>query len=852
MTPPTTPPSDLSWEVRPTDPWDEDSELVEAPAGWSDAALAEALRCGLAETGKGGRRSLRKGLGSACRQLAAWAAAAGIRGEDEPFAELLLAHLARGRIVLGTALARAALTEDGQAVYAAKIIDWPIAPKAELEAALAAQRDLLAGVRLGIAGAPGPAALDLLSAACRLTGDVTSPMVMVDGAADAEPRSGVLAATRAPGGACAQLTDGAVDPAGLTGAPGDCFIGAGLNLPAFVGETVDVIGLEHAARAAVAMLEGAHAAASTRGARRLAIELIGLSAALQRLGIAYDSETGRQAGAALVALATGAAAAESAAIAKKLSVGPGAKTIEFKIRAAGNAPIDPPAPLAEAAQRAQALWRETAKAKGLRHASLVVLSPREGGVDPAPSVQYGRRAGGGFGRVLSADASFGLIALGYDEKAVSAVQRHVEGAGSLADAPGINLAALQRKGFTDPALAAIEAAAKDAFDIRAIVHPAIVGADFCRDVLGVSEAVASGRADLLAALGFKDSEIETANAYCCGVAALARAPALKRDHIAIFAQPESIGAESRLAMAQAVSPFVIGDMAVTLPLNDERQTAPLTMAARQAGLSLVFWDRPPAPIASRIELRELLAERRPAPAPEPEPAMEETGPRSNERRRMPDRRKGYIQKASVGGHKVYLHTGEYEDGSLGEIFIDMHKEGAAFRSLMNNFAISISIGLQYGVPLDEFVDAFVFTRFEPAGEVKGNDSIRHATSILDYIFRELAVSYQERKDLAQIDPFEARGDGIGRKPADPSQFISRGFARGADNIVTFGPRNTAPPSNRERKSVDANGAEPGAPPVPRYEAHACGACGHFTLARQPTGEIRCAACGSQSKPAQVQ
>ncbi len=220
---------------------------------------------------------------------------------------------------------------------------------------------------------------------------------------------------------------------------------------------------------------------------------------------------------------------------------------------------------------------------------------------------------------------------------------------------------------------------------------------------------------------------------------------------------------------------------------------------------------------------------------------------------MPDRRKGYIQKASVGGHKVYLHTGEYEDGSLGEIFIDMHKEGAAFRSLMNNFAISISIGLQYGVPLDEFVDAFVFTRFEPAGEVKGNDSIRHATSILDYIFRELAVSYQERKDLAQIDPFEARGDGIGRKPADPAAFISRGFARGADNIVTFGPRAGAPPTGRERKGVDASG-QPTAvqPTAPRYEAAACSACGHFTLARQPTGEIRCAACGSQSKPAQAQ
>jgi ribonucleoside-diphosphate reductase alpha chain len=851
MTPPTAPTPDVSWELRPADPWDDVADVIETPAGWPQAALAEAVRCGLAEAGPDGRRSLRVGLRAAAEQLAAWAVAAGTRTEADAFADELFGLLSRGCIALGPALARAALTEDGGGVYAARLIEWPAAPKAELAAALAAQRDLLAGVRLGIAGMPSPPALDLLSAAARLAGDSALASIMVDAAADAEPRGGVLISTRAPGGACAHLADGVADPLGLTGAPGDAFVGASLNLAAFVDASVDSGGIEGAMRAVVAALEGAHAAGGTRGARRLAIEIVGVPAALTRLGLAYDSEAGRQAAAAIVALAGGAAVSESAALAKKLGAGPGAKGAELKIRAAANITLSTPAPTSEAAQRAQTLWREAAKAKGVRHAALVLLPAREGGLDPAPSVQYGRRAGGGFGRVLSADSCAGLSALGYDEKAIDVIRRHVEGAGSLADAPGVNLDVLRRKGFTDPALSAVEAAARDAFDIRSIVHPAVIGADFCRDVLGVSEAVAAGRADLLAALGFKDSDIETANAYCCGVAALARAPGLKREHAAIFAQPESIGAESRLALAKAVSPFIIGDMSATLPLADERQMAPLCLAARQAGLSLIFWDRPPAQIADRIDLRELLAERqsdrRAGPAEQsPERA-------AAERRRLPDRRKGYIQKAIVGGHKVYLHTGEYEDGSLGEIFIDMHKEGAAFRSLMNNFAISISIGLQYGVPLEEFVDAFVFTRFEPAGEVKGNDSIRHATSILDYIFRELAVSYQERKDLAQIDPFEARGDGIGRKPADPSQFISRGFARGADNIVTFGPRTSAPPSNRERKTAETGGPDrEAAPPAPRYEASACSACGHFTLARQSTGELRCAACGAQSRPAQVQ
>ena len=141
-----------------------------------------------------------------------------------------------------------------------------------------------------------------------------------------------------------------------------------------------------------------------------------------------------------------------------------------------------------------------------------------------------------------------------------------------------------------------------------------------------------------------------------------------------------------------------------------------------------------------------------------------------ERERMPDRRKGYTQKAVVGGHKVYLRTGEYDDGRLGEIFIDMHKEGAALRSFINNFAIAVSLGLQYGVPLEEYVDAFTFTRFEPAGPVQGNNSIKFATSILDYVFRELAVSYLERFDLAHVDPtevgFDALGKGVAGRQAD--------------------------------------------------------------------------------------
>src|SRR5438132_11751256 len=158
---------------------------------------------------------------------------------------------------------------------------------------------------------------------------------------------------------------------------------------------------------------------------------------------------------------------------------------------------------------------------------------------------------------------------------------------------------------------------------------------------------------------------------------------------------------------------------------------------------------------------------------------------------MPDRRKGYTQKAVVGGHKVYLRTGEYDDGRIGEIFIDMHKEGAALRSFINNFASAVSLGLQYGVPLEEYVDAFTFTRFEPAGPVQGNDSIKYATSILDYVFRELAVSYLERFDLAHVDPTESGFDALGKgvaegKPSGATQYVSRGLTRSrTDKLVVM-------------------------------------------------------------------
>jgi ribonucleoside-diphosphate reductase alpha chain len=482
----------------------------------------------------------------------------------------------------------------------------------------------------------------------------------------------------------------------------------------------------------------------------------------------------------------------------------------------------------------------------LRNLALVSLSDAaspilDGAPGLAPLVDvcgFGERRAGGFGRTLSADARAGLHALGVDAVGMEAVLAHVEGRRTLRGAPGVSLDALRARGLADADLEAVEEAAADALSLRAAVHPIVIGAEVCERALGLPADVARGRrGDLLMTLGFSEEDIGAAETFCMGAGTLEGAPGLSADKIAPFVPADRIGADARLAMAQACAPFCLGPLTLELPLHPDSDEAALIARAADLGAGLVrFLPRPPVPLA----LPEIEEPRFESQASAPERVVERIVERAA-RRRLPDRRKGYIQKASVGGHKIYLHTGEYDDGALGEIFIDMHKEGAAFRSLMNNFAVALSIGLQYGVPLEEFVDAFVFTRFEPSGEVRGNDSVRHATSILDYVFRELAVSYLNRADLAHVDPFEARSDGLGRRAVEAEEavrLISRGFSRGQtpDNLVLL--RERAKPETRERKRADS----------PAYLNESCPSCGSFTLFAAPSGLV-CDACRWTKQPA---
>ncbi len=636
------------------------------------------------------------------------------------------------------------------------------------------------------------------------------------------------------------FADGAVDPTGALSAGGACeAFGGSVALPRFVDKHFDGARFEACVRTLVRALTTSETPHNT-----IVIRLIGLPQTLLRLGFAYDSDEARAFAGGVAALAHATALSESILLAG-----------EDCVRVDTGAEREAAANLSdENGRRAMTLYRAMPKGRATMAAPISVafaceaasaslLGLNQTNLGRAPTmVGFGVREDGSFGRVIGDDATQALRRLGYDDSTIDRIRQHAEGHRTLRGAPGVSLERLEKLGFTEPALLAIDEALADAFSLRAAIHPLVVGQEFCTDVLKLPLDVALGkRGDLLMTLGFTEGEIAAAEAYCLGNADLASTPGLQPEHRPVFATSSDIKPEAHISMARAVRPFARTAIELTLTAETFARREALLAAARDIGVALVTVSVEAPTLKSALSFLDDDLEQ-PAPSASHSTTVQEA--RRVERRRLPERRKGYIQKSTVGGHKVYLHTGEYDDGELGEIFIDLHKEGAAFRSLMNNFAISISIGLQYGVPLEEYCDAFLFTRFEPAGEVKGNETIRHATSILDYIFRELAVSYLGRTDLAQVDPYDARGDGLSKRAVDAEsavRLISRGFSRGAapDNLVVLRPK-TAAESALERRETSGVPKRSGGP---AYRGEPCSACGHFTV--QESGI--CDACGAKGQ-----
>ena len=668
--------------------------------------------------------------------------------------------------------------------------------------------------------------------------------------------------------------------------------------------------------------------------RTLGLGYANVGGMLMTLGLGYDSDAGRAICAALTAILTGVAYATSAEIAGELGpfprYGPNAvhmlRVIRNHRRAAwsetegyeslATRPVALDAancPDRVLVERARANWNRALKLgerHGYRNAQASVIAPTgtiglvmdcdTTGIEPDFAlVKFKKLAGGGYFKIINRAVPSALRTLGYDAETIEGVIARAVGHGTLAEAPGVNHEALKALNFGPNEIAKLERSLTSAFDIRFAFNQWTLGVDFCTDVLGATAGdLADPSFDLLAFLGFTAAEIEAANTHVCGTMTLEGAPGLREEHLAVFdcASPcgkegvRHLSVDSHIRMMAAAQPFISGAISKTINMPGNAAVEDCLAAyelSHRLGIkaNALYRDgsKLSQPLAASIlgeDAGEEIAEK-PAEAPRivAEKAVEriifkEAG---KERERLPDRRKGYTQKAVVGGHKVYLHTGEFKDGRIGEIFIDMHKEGAGFRAMMNNFAIAVSMGLQYGVPLEEFVDAFTFTRFEPAGVVTGNQSIKSATSIVDYIFRELAVSYLDRTDLAHVQPEGQRFDELGRgidertniarpdedtaKPAIEAvkQLISPGFHRKRlpkEFHVLNGGGERSRSQTITKAAASTAGAVAGAASATMidrvaearlkgYEGDACGDCGNYTLLRNGTC-MKCDTCGATS------
>ncbi|HRK18119.1 MAG TPA: vitamin B12-dependent ribonucleotide reductase [Hyphomicrobiaceae bacterium] len=686
--------------------------------------------------------------------------------------------------------------------------------------------------------------------------------------------------------------------------------------------------------------------------RTLGIGFANIGGLLMASGIGYDSAEGRAICGAISAIMTGVAYATSAEMAGELGSFPGyepnaqdmLRVIRNHRRAAygqtdgyeklsiNPVPLDaancPDQALIAASRKAWDRAIELGQQCGYRNAQVSVVAPTgtiglvmdcdTTGIEPDFAlVKFKKLAGGGYFKIINQSVPTALRTLGYSEAQIAEIEAYAVGHGSLRQAPGVNHSTLRAKGFTDEALGKLEAGLKSAFDIKFAFNKWALGEEFLTGTLGIpAETLNDPSFELLPHLGFSKKDIEAANEHVCGAMTLEGAPYIQEKHLPVFdcANPcgrkgkRSLSVESHILMMAASQPFISGAISKTINMpndatvEDCKQSYMMSWKlALKANALYRDGSKLSQPLNSQLlsddeeeaadAVDDIVSKSQAARASViAEKIVERIIERQRERERLPGRRKGYTQKATVGGHKVYLTTGEYEDGRIGEIFIDMHKEGAAFRSLMNNFAIAISLGLQYGVPLEEYVDAFTFTRFEPAGIVTGNETIKNATSVLDYIFRELAVSYLGRNDLAHVEPADLSATAMGEREDEDgaaaapavaaTRVVSHGFTRGKLNsggemMVVRG--NTALAVDTQvsqlREVVAASYAHTettalatgtlGAVSAVKvstamsvsdrraearikgYEGEACGECQNFTLVRNGTC-LKCDTCGSTS------
>ena len=627
--------------------------------------------------------------------------------------------------------------------------------------------------------------------------------------------------------------------------------------------------------------------------RTLGLGYANIGAALMVQGVPYDSDEGCAIAGALTSIMHMKAYETSAELAKELGPFKGyernkehmLRVLRNHKRAAYDADekeyegltITPvgidedicPNYLLKAARKTSDKAVEMGEKHGYRNAQVTVIAPTgtiglvmdcdTTGIEPDFAlVKFKKLAGGGYFKIINQSVPLALKNLGYKQKEIDEIIRYAKGSGSLDDCPHINPESLKEMGFTDEKLKAVEQALPGSFDIKFAFNQWTLGEDFCKDVLDITEEQLSDfNFDMLRFLGFSKDQIQEANDFVCGTMTVEGAPHLKEKHLPVFDCANKCGrigtryisASGHINMMAAAQPFISGAISKTINLPNEATVEDIKDAYMESWEKMLkanalYRDgsKLSQPLNSMSDVLEEIEDE-----DEEDSAAQDKVVKTAEkiihkyvarRQRLPYRRSGYTQKVKIGGQSVYLRTGEYDNGQIGEIFIDMHREGAAFRSLMNCFAISISLGLQHGVPLEEFVDAFVFTKFEPSGMVNGSPHVKMTTSVIDYIFRELAVTYLGREDLAHVAP-----EDILKRKLRPSEEDDL-----QDKVAKQTPKKKAEPVTQTPAKGKAQAQDEAESDYDRakqlgYTGDSCPECGSMTMIRNGTCQ-KCITCGS--------
>lgn len=618
------------------------------------------------------------------------------------------------------------------------------------------------------------------------------------------------------------------------------------------------------------------------------------------MGIPYDSDKGRATASALSAIMGGVAYKTSALMAKEH--GPfmryennkdemlkvmrnhrraayAASESEYEGLTVKPQPLNSElvdAYLSDAAKKAWDDALSEGERYGYRNAQTTVIAPTgtiglvmdcdTTGIEPDFAlVKFKKLAGGGYFKIINQSVPLALKNLGYKKKQIDAIVKYAVGSGSLDDCPHINPESLKAKGMPEDIIKKVESSLLGAFDVTFAFSRFTVGDDFLKDVLKLSDEQLNDMGlNVLKEMGFSEQEIQVANDYICGTMTLEGAPELKDEHLPVFDCASKCGRygkraisyEGHIRMMAAAQPFISGAISKTINMPAESSVADVAHAYElswqlMTKANAIYRDgsKLSQPLnASAFEDLGLDMEDD-TEAAQVQKVAEKMVEKIiykevSKRKILPNRRVGYTQKANIGGHKVYLRTGEYDNGGLGEIFIDMHKEGAAYRSLMNCFSIGISLGLQYGVPLEEYVDAFTFTRFEPNGVVSGHDNIKMATSVIDYIFRDLAMKYLGRYDLVHVSPEDLKSDAVHGESSQEEPLLAmmeNETVHHADGQVSVNPHTIYTKESNSSMLVEAKKRQ--VAKMKGYEGDPCPECNSMTLVRNGSC-LKCDTCGA--------